>query len=80
MKSPSDDPQKLTDAELRRLAQHLYDLGVRPLYHFLREVRDGKDLERHLERYGDLDPEFVRKLGGREFSKSMRCIGRVVNR
>jgi hypothetical protein len=53
----------------RRLVEHLHSLGPSPLGHFIREVEDAArvDVTSRLERYAEIDPEFVRALGGDKF-------------
>jgi hypothetical protein len=50
----------------QRLVEHLHRLGPCPLGHFIREVEDAArvDVTHRLERYAEIDPEFVRALGG----------------
>jgi hypothetical protein len=54
----------------QRLVEHLHRLGPAPLAHFIREVElaTGRNLTAQLERYGEIDPEFVRALGGNKFA------------
>jgi hypothetical protein len=51
----------------QRLVEHLHRLGPAPLGHFLREIEAGANIADHLERYAEIDPEFVRALGGSDF-------------
>jgi hypothetical protein len=57
-------------ARRRRLIENLHRLGPAPLGHFLNEVEvaTGADVTVHLERYSEIDPEFVRALGGDRFA------------
>jgi hypothetical protein len=47
-----------------------------PVGHFIREVEvaTGADVTARLERYAEIDPEFVRALGGDRFAPSLHCI------
>jgi hypothetical protein len=60
----------------QRLVLHLHRLGPSPLGHFIREVEvaTGADVTARLERYAEIDPEFVRALGGDQFAPSLHCI------
>jgi hypothetical protein len=60
----------------QRLVLHLHRLGPSPLGHFIREVEvaAGADVTARLERYGEIDPEFVRALGGDRFAPSLHCV------
>jgi len=60
----------------QRLVSHLHRLGPSPLGHFLREVEVATwaDVTARLERYAEIDPEFVRALGGDRFAPSLHCI------
>jgi hypothetical protein len=66
------------NARLRRqrLVSHLHRLGPSPLGHFIREVEvaTGADVTARLERYAEIDHEFVRALGGDRFAPSLHCI------
>ena len=64
---PHFDP--LAEARIRRLAERAHALGPAPMLHLLRDVAGGADLERTLRRYADLDPDFIRQLGGDHFPK-----------
>src|ERR1700732_2657681 len=57
----------------QRLVLHLARYGPSPLGHFLREVEvaTGADVPARLERYAEIDPEFVRALGGDRFAPSL---------
>lgn len=54
----------------QRLVEHLHRLGPAPLGHFIREVEvvTGADITARLERYAEIDPGFVRALGGDKFA------------
>jgi hypothetical protein len=60
----------------QRLVEHLHRLGPSPLGHFIREVEAsaGIDVTARLERYAQIDPEFVRALNGHRFAHSLVCI------
>jgi hypothetical protein len=60
----------------QRLVEHLHRLGPSPLGHFIREVEvaTGADVTARLERYSEIDPEFVRALGGDQFAPSLHVI------
>jgi hypothetical protein len=62
-------------ARLRYLAEHLHALGPRPLYEYLREIVAGADPMARLERYCELDPDVVRRLGGDRMPPSHRVVG-----
>jgi hypothetical protein len=47
-------------SRIRHLASRLHSLGL------LKEIANGADLWRRLERYAELDPEIVRALGADE--------------
>jgi hypothetical protein len=67
------NPRGVREARLllrrRRLVEHLHRLGPAPLGHFIREIEDAArvDITPRLERYAEIDPEFVRALGGDKF-------------
>jgi hypothetical protein len=69
--------QREIAARLRRqlLVLHLHHLGPSSLEHFIREVEAGADVTARLERYAEIDPEFVRALGGDQITPSWHCIG-----
>jgi hypothetical protein len=60
---------------LRHLAERLHALGPRPLFEFLVEVAAGADLVDRLERYADLDPDVVHRLGADRMPPSHRVVG-----
>lgn len=66
---PDAATQALNQLRRRRLVEHLHSLGPSPLGHFIREVEDAArvDVTPRLERYAEIDPEFVRALGGDKF-------------
>jgi hypothetical protein len=49
---------------LRYLAGAVHSLGPRPLFELLRELVAGRDLMQRLERYAQLDADFIRALEG----------------
>lgn len=49
-------------------------LGPSPLFHFLAEVERGALIPKHLERYANIDPEFVRALGGSDSAPPMHVL------
>lgn len=49
---------------LRHLTAKLHALGPRPTFELLCELYGGADLISRLERYAELDPDFVHALGG----------------
>ena len=51
----------------QRAAEHLYNLGPRPVLEALAEVEAGAGLDRLLADFARLDPETVRQLGGDRF-------------
>ena len=61
-------------ARLRHLAQRLHSLGPRPIFELLKEIANGGDLWRRLERYAELDPEIVRAIGADEMPPLVICI------
>jgi hypothetical protein len=61
-------------ARRRRLIENLHRLGPAPLGYFLNEVENGASIPDHLERYSQIDPEFVRVLGGDRFSPALIAI------
>jgi hypothetical protein len=70
--------QREIAARLRRQrhVEHLHRLGPSPLGHFIREVEvaTGADVTARLERYSEIDPEFVCALGGDRFAPSLHVI------
>jgi hypothetical protein len=58
----------------QRLVEHLHRLGPAPLGHFLREVENGASISDHLERYAEINPAFVRALGGDRFATTLHAI------
>ena len=67
-------PADARRVRLQYLAQRLHGLGERPLFHFLDEVERGEPLRQHLERYAQIDPDFVRALGGDKFAPALQVI------
>ena len=61
-------------ARRQRLVEHLHRLGPAPLAHFIREIEKGADIDATLVAYGQLDPNFVRSLGGSEFPPTLHLI------
>jgi hypothetical protein len=61
----------------QRLVENLHRLGPAPLGHFLREVENGANIADHLERYAEIDPEFVRALGGSDFVPFLHLVPEV---
>ena len=59
----------IDEARMRRLAERVHHLGAPALLHCCRELANGADLESTLRRYADLDPDFIRQLGGDHFPK-----------
>jgi hypothetical protein len=57
-----------------RLVGRLHRLGPAPLFHFLDEIEHGASIPDHLERYAQIDPAFVRALGGDRFPPALRAI------
>lgn len=51
----------------QRAADHLYNVGPRPVLEALVEVEAGADLDSVLADFARLDPETVRQLGGDQF-------------
>ena len=51
----------------QRAAEHLHNLGPRPVLEALAEVETGADLNRVLADFARLDPETVRQIGGDRF-------------
>jgi hypothetical protein len=70
--------REIAAARLRRqrLIEHLHRLGPSRLGHFIHEVQvaTGADVTARLERRAEIDPEFVRALGGDRFASSLHCI------
>jgi hypothetical protein len=60
----------------QRLVEHLHRLGPSPLGHFIREVEvaTGADVTARLERYAEIDPEFVRAVGGDRFAPALHAL------
>ncbi len=50
-----------------RAAEHLHNLGPRPVLEALVEVEAGADLDRVLADFAQLEPETVSRLGGDRF-------------
>ncbi len=51
----------------QRAAEHLHNLGPRPVLEALVEVEAGADLDRVLADFAQLDPKTVRQLDGDKF-------------
>ncbi len=51
----------------QRAAEHLHNLGPRPVLEALAEVETGADLDRVLADFAQLEPETVRQLDGDKF-------------
>ena len=68
-KLPAHHAQAQSQLRRQRLVEHLHRLGPSPLGHFIREVEDAArvDVTPRLERYAEIDPEFLRALGGDKF-------------
>ncbi|MGP8193383.1 MAG: hypothetical protein ACLQLT_12270 [Methylovirgula sp.] len=62
------------DARLRLLARRLHRLGERPLYEYLRELSNGADLLERLERYAQLDRDFIAAAGGDKLPSPARLV------
>ena len=78
IRPPLDGP--LSDLRFARLVRHLHRLGPRPLSELLRELAGNDDgLQADtlflLEKYGALDPEIVRALGGDTFPLAIFPVG-----
>jgi hypothetical protein len=58
----------------QRHERHLWRLGEQPLFYFLAEVEAGAEIATHLERYAEIDPNFVRSLGGDRFAPKVHAI------
>jgi hypothetical protein len=60
--TPKNQAAKQARQRLRRqrLVLHLHRLGPAPLFHFLAEIERGASIPDNLERYAEIDPEFVR--------------------
>jgi hypothetical protein len=54
-------------SRLKYLAQRLYALGPKPLFHLLDEVEGGAPLRAHLEEYASLPADFIKANRGDEF-------------
>jgi hypothetical protein len=67
-------------ARLRRLAERLHSLGPRTTFELLKEIANGGDLWRRLERYAELDPEVVHGLGADELPSYAWLVPREVSR
>lgn len=51
----------------QRLVEHLHRLGPQPLFYVIREVEAGANVDATLLAYSEIDPDFVRALGGDRF-------------
>jgi hypothetical protein len=60
---------------LRYLAGAVHSLGPRPLFELFRELVAGRDLMQRLERYAQLDADFIRALGGDQLPSRARLVG-----
>jgi hypothetical protein len=58
----------------QRHERHLWRLGEQPLFYFLAEVEADAEIATHLERYAEIDPNFVRSLGGDRFAPIVHAI------
>lgn len=57
----------VADRRRQRAADHLYNLGPRPVLVALVELEAGAELDRVLADFARLDPKMVRQLGGDQF-------------
>ena len=57
----------VTNPHRQRAAEHLHNLGPRPVLEALVEVEAGEDLDRVLADFAQLEPETVRQLDGDRF-------------
>ena len=71
-RSPQADFPRL---KRQRLVEHLQRLGPAPLGHFLREIENGASIPDRLEAYAQIDPAFVRALGGDRYAPALRVVG-----
>jgi hypothetical protein len=62
-------------ARIRYLARHLHSLGPRPLAEYLAEIIAGADPLARLERYCELDPDLVHRLGADRMPPTHRVVG-----
>jgi hypothetical protein len=63
----SNEPRRsVPDATLRRLALHLFALGPRCVFEFLKAIMNGAPVVDTLEAYERLDPAIVKYLGASE--------------
>jgi len=60
-------PPDALRARRQRQAEHLHDLGPVAVFHAVREIAAGADLDVVLARYARLDPEILRALRGDRF-------------
>lgn len=58
----------------QRAAEHLHNLGPRPVLEALAEVEAGADLDRVLADYARLDLEVVTTLGGDKFPSNIFAV------
>jgi hypothetical protein len=68
-------PAVLSRLRRQRLVEHLHRLGPAPLGHFLREIENGASIPDRLEAYAQIDPAFVRALGGDRYAPALRVVG-----
>jgi hypothetical protein len=73
---PAAQAQSSARQRLRRqrLVERLHRLGPAPLGHFLTEIEAGAIIAEHLERYAEIDPGFVRELGGHDFVPFLHAV------
>lgn len=68
--------QENLNTRYRLFARKMHHLGIRPMFEFFKEVRDGAPFESTLERYSDLVKyaEFIEVNGGRDLPPNARLI------
>jgi len=69
--------ERNTEARLRYLAAQIHQLGPRPLFELLREIKAGADVLSALERYARLGPlaGFISCLEGGQLPPPVRLVG-----
>lgn len=62
------DRPKPPSCQLHRAAEHLHQLGPRPVFEALKEVASGADLDQVLSSYARFTPDLIQVLGGDRFA------------
>jgi hypothetical protein len=66
--------QATNRARRQRLVEQLHRLGPSPLFHFIRDIERGSDIDATLEIYAELPGDLIRAYGGDLFSPTMHVI------